>query len=378
MKNNLIFQQFRTKGCLSYIVGSAHTGECAIIDPSENVKQYEEYLTTHSLQLRSVIDTHTHADHLSGAEKLATQWNVPVVMSVLTGQQRKIDISQAPVFVRDILKKNSSHKVDVYLDENEQFRVGDIVLQTLQTPGHTQDALCFVFPDRIITGDTLLIGQIGRTDLPGGNPETLYETLQSKILPLDDDLLLYPGHDYSGNVNSSLGYERRNDVFLKSSPQEFFALTQNFFTELKPDMHCGALTCGAGQTETKSSLHELFFKDMVASFVQHPSPLNVITPQQLRNQLQQQKILILDVRNPEELKEKGAIPGSKNIPLPELPQRLGELPQNLNTPIIVHCQSGTRSAMATLFLKEVMHYNNIKSLEGGMNAWTAIVPKQKA
>jgi len=116
----------------------------------------------------------------------------------------------------------------------------------------------------------------------------------------------------------------------------------------------------------------------VASFVQHPSPLNVITPQQLRNQLQQQKILILDVRNPEELKEKSAIPGSKNIPLPELPQRLGELPQNLNTPIIVHCQSGTRSAMATLFLKEVMHYNNIKSLEGGMNAWTAIVPKQKA
>jgi glyoxylase-like metal-dependent hydrolase (beta-lactamase superfamily II)/rhodanese-related sulfurtransferase len=363
----MIFKQFRDgEGCLSYFIGCEKKKEAGVIDPSLNIHQYLETPQGKSFDLRYVIDTHTHADHLSGAGLLAQKTKAKVIMSKETPLQRSIGMGKAPENIKEILKKNGEIPVDRFVGEGDMIQMGEISVGLLHTPGHTRDTMCLLLPDRIFTADILHIGQAGRTDLPGGSSEEMYETLFKKIFPLSEDLLVYPGHDYNGNTNSSLGYEKKNNEFLKPrSKTAFVQFVANFFPEIKPGMQCGVMTIvgshPGGQPTLQSGLGDLILDDMR----RHPAEYTV-TIDQLKKRLEaKDKILyLLDVRTPEEVAG-GVIKGAAKIPIDELPKRAEEIPKDKE--IVAYCASGARSALATLYLRARGFKAN--SLDHGIHEW---------
>ena len=170
----MIFEQIATGGCQSYLIGCADTCAGALIDPeTSQVDRYLGLAARDGLRIRFVIDTHTHADHFSASRRLAERLGAMTVMH---------RASPAP-------------GISMRVDDGESIVLGKLRLQVLHTPGHTADSMCLVAEDRVFTGDTLLIGGTGRTDLPSGEPEALYESLFGKLLKLDPALLVYPAHD---------------------------------------------------------------------------------------------------------------------------------------------------------------------------------------
>src|SRR5262247_1042695 len=173
----MIFEQVATGGCQSYVIGCEDTCAAAVVDPeATQLDRYLALAARHGLRIRYLIDTHTHADHFSGSRELARQLGVPVVMH---------RASPAPF-------------IDMRVDDGELVAIGNLRLQVLYTPGHTQDSMCLVAGDRVFTGDTLLIGATGRTDLPSGDANALYESLFTRLLKLDPALQVYPAHEYKG------------------------------------------------------------------------------------------------------------------------------------------------------------------------------------
>jgi glyoxylase-like metal-dependent hydrolase (beta-lactamase superfamily II) len=182
----MIFEQVATGGCQSYILGCPDTRAAVLIDPE--LRQIDRYIglaARDGLRLHYLIDTHTHADHFSASRELGERLGIPVVMHRL---------SPAP-------------HATMRIEDGELLRVGTLRLQALHTPGHTRDSLCLVTEDRVFTGDTLLIGGTGRTDLPTGDPEALYDSLFNRLLVLDPTLKVYPAHDYKGRSCSTIADE---------------------------------------------------------------------------------------------------------------------------------------------------------------------------
>ena len=196
---DIFFEQIRSAGCLSYILGCAKDKVCVVIDPEvDKVDHYVGLADYLKSQILYAIDTHTHADHSSACKVMRERFGIKVVM------HRAAD---APY-------------VDIHVEDGDEIRFGQQLLKVVYTPGHTQDATCLLFKDRIFTGDTLLIGGCGRTDLPGGNAEAQYKSL-SILKALPDDIRVYPGHDYREAV-SSLGDEKQKNPRLLIPTQEEF------------------------------------------------------------------------------------------------------------------------------------------------------------
>src|ERR1700704_5444607 len=182
----MIFETVSSGGRRSYLVGCQDTCAAALIDPElSQVDRYNALAARHGLRLHYLIDTHTHADHFSATRHLARQLDVPVVMHRL---------SPAPF-------------VDLRLEGGELLVVGRLRLQSLHTPGHTRDSMCLCVEARVFTGDTLLIGGTGRTDLPSGDAGALYESLFEGVLKLDPSLKVFPAHEYKGRSHSTIGQE---------------------------------------------------------------------------------------------------------------------------------------------------------------------------
>jgi glyoxylase-like metal-dependent hydrolase (beta-lactamase superfamily II) len=160
----MIFEAVAAGGCRSYVIGCEETCAAALIDPElSQIDRYMALAARNGLRIRYLVDTHTHADHFSATQQLARQLRVPVVMH---------GASPAPF-------------VDLRLQGGELLVVGRLRLQAMHTPGHTRDSMCLRVDDRIFTGDTLLIGGTGRTDLPSGDAGALYESLFEGVLTLD-------------------------------------------------------------------------------------------------------------------------------------------------------------------------------------------------
>ena len=167
----MIFEHVVTGGCQSYLVGCADTLSAVLIDPEiGQIDRYKGLAARDGLHIRYVIDTHTHADHFSAARQMAEMLGAPTVMH---------QASPAP-------------HASLRLDDDDMLVVGNLRIRALHTPGHTRDSMCLVVDDRVFTGDTLLIGGTGRTDLPTGDPDQLYDSLFGKLLTLDPALLVYP------------------------------------------------------------------------------------------------------------------------------------------------------------------------------------------
>ncbi|HET8562675.1 MAG TPA: MBL fold metallo-hydrolase [Candidatus Binatia bacterium] len=210
MAGEFYFEQIRSGGCLSYMLGSKHEKVCVVIDPEiDKADDYVKLARFFESKLLYAIDTHTHADHNSACKVLRERHGVKVIMHKAT---------DAPY-------------VDLRVDDGDSITFGQLSLKVIYTPGHTQDAMCLLFNDRIFTGDTLLIGGCGRTDLTGGNAESQYESLR-KLEALGDDIRVYPGHDYREAV-STLGDEKqKNPRMLVTSKEEFV----QFMTSRKPPL----------------------------------------------------------------------------------------------------------------------------------------------
>jgi glyoxylase-like metal-dependent hydrolase (beta-lactamase superfamily II) len=206
----IFFEQIRSAGCLSYLLGCAKDKICVVIDPEvDKADDYVALVAFLGSKLLYVIDTHTHADHNSACKVMRERYGVKVVM------HRAAD---APY-------------VDMRVDDGQEIKFGQQSLKVIHTPGHTQDAMCLLFKDRIFTGDTLLIGGCGRTDLPGGSAEAQYQSLL-KLKSLGNEIRVYPGHDYREAV-STLGEEKqKNSRLLIASQEEFIQL----MTSRKPPL----------------------------------------------------------------------------------------------------------------------------------------------
>jgi sulfur dioxygenase len=195
-----MLQQFRShNSTLSYIFSDGK--KALIIDPvaDEGIEKYKEYLKENNLELEYIIDTHTHADHISASLDLQKETGAKIIMHQNAPSDRK----------------------DIMVKHNDTVLLHKTSLQFLFTPGHTNDSLCIYINNMIFSGDTLLIGGCGRTDFQQGNSEDLYNSLYSILLKLPDTTIVYPGHDYKKNISSTIAQEKEGNPKLQMSKQEF-------------------------------------------------------------------------------------------------------------------------------------------------------------
>ncbi len=205
----MIFNQFfdTVSSTFTYLISSGKGREALIIDPVlENTNNYIMYLKKLDLKLVKVIDTHIHADHVSGLKELHKQTDCAVIMG----------------------EKSLSEVVTIKVKDNEKIKIENIELTSMYTPGHTDCSYSFLMKDRIFTGDTLLINGTGRTDFQNGNPIDQYHSLFNRILKLPEEILVYPAHDYKGKKVSTIGDEKKNNPRLKvKSPDQYVELMNN-------------------------------------------------------------------------------------------------------------------------------------------------------
>ena len=186
----MIFKQLfdNNSSTYTYLIASANGREALIIDPvEENVAEYIKLLEELNLKLVKVIDTHIHADHVTGASKLKNNTNCTTIMG----------------------ENSPAETVDLKLKDGEIIKVDQMQIKALYTPGHTSDSYSFLMNNYLFSGDTLLINGTGRTDFQNGSSEDAYHSLFNKLLKLPEETLLYPGHDYNGRKVSTIGDEKK-------------------------------------------------------------------------------------------------------------------------------------------------------------------------
>ncbi len=213
----MIFEQlFDTKSSTyTYIISSGKGREALIIDPViEHSDEYIKILENLDLKLVKVLDTHIHADHISGLNELNKRTNCTRIMG----------------------EKSKSEVVDIKLKDNENLNIENIKLKAIYTPGHTDCSYCYLMDDRVFTGDTLLINGTGRTDFQSGSPLDAYDSLFNKVLKLPEKTLVYPAHDYNGKKNSTIENEKNNNPRLQVSSKEEYAEIMNNLNLSNPKM----------------------------------------------------------------------------------------------------------------------------------------------
>ena len=351
----MIFQQFRHEegGCLSYFIGCTQKQVCAVIDPQLDIEPYVDYASRHQMKISHIFESHSHADHLSGARKLAGETGAAVYFH---------ESVRAAIPVQKI-------------KDGDNIRIGNILFTVLHTPGHTPDSISILVTDTtrsrepwlVLTGDTLFVGDTGRPDLDG-SAEQLYDSIWLKLLKLNDSVEVYPTH-FAGSVcgramspkpSSTIGFERRFNPSLQvKSKKEFIDFVVANLPVQPPRFH-------------KVRQFNLGFLHEPPIERTYDMQSLQITVEDLKRKLDTgEKPFILDVREPSE--HTTANLGGKLIPLGEIPKRFDELDRNRE--IVVHCHHGGRSQRAVEFLYE-QGFGNVKSLVGGIDAWSVkIDPK---
>lgn len=310
--------------CRSYLIRDPETNEAAIIDARfDQVARIREQIDGAGLNLRYAIDTHTHADHLSGADRLRNIYGCKVVMS----------------------DRTKSKVPDTRVADGGALKLGGHELTFLHTPGHTPDSMCVFDGGRVFTGDTLFIGGAARTDFMGGDPGELYDSFR-RIEALGDDVEVWPGHDYNGREHSTVATERQSNEHFKADREELLKL-HKVKGELPANMdEMLSFNTESGITEDK-----------------------IITPEDVDKLGTPGKdFTFLDERYIDEY-EAGRIDDAAHIPLPELKKRIGETRESPH-PIVSVCRSGVRATIAMMAARQAGD-DDWLLLEGGMKAWKA-------
>ncbi|MER3523688.1 MAG: hypothetical protein C4326_06360 [Ignavibacteria bacterium] len=341
-------------GTLSYVVLDEATASAILIDPNrEDLEKITLLLRSSRVRLTHIFDTHTHADHISGAGEMRELFGAATVMHENTKNKWKI-VDQGDAFgIGDTLRANAKIPIDMYVHDGDVIESGTMAVRVIFTPGHTDNQITLHIGDNLFTGDLLLIGQAGRSDLPGGNPEEQYDSLMQKILPLPDQTKIYPGHDYEDHTFAYLGDEKRTNPFLQPRTKaEYVRFVQEFFPPLAEEAG-GKMTLQCGVQRVPQPTDQ--FKTISADELHQ---LLATTP----------KVFLLDVREPIELMATGAIEGVRNISVRHLHDRLEELPSEKSMPIVCVCASGNRSMEAAHLLQQ-NGYTNVFNLKGGTLQW---------
>jgi glyoxylase-like metal-dependent hydrolase (beta-lactamase superfamily II) len=333
----MMFEQVATGGCQSYLVGCSDTLSAALIDPEiSKIDHYRALARRAGVRIRYVIDTHTHADHFSAAKQLAEMLNAPAVMH---------HASPAPY-------------ASLRLDDDDMLLVGNLRIRALHTPGHTRDSMCLLVEDRLFTGDTLLIGGTGRTDLPTGDPDQLYDSLFGKLLDLDPALMVFPAHDYKGRSHSTIGTEIADNPRLqKRERAEFTQMMRTLnlaapshLTEALRTNMTGGKTVNQMLAEASAEVPFIALAELERRLADRPNDL-----------------MVLDVREEGAFKA-GHIPGARHLPRGQLELRVNEAIPDPTLRIVTCCEFGKISTLAAATLRQ-LGFMHATALDGGVKAW---------
>ncbi len=333
----MIFQQISTGGCQSYLLGCPQKCVAVLIDPAlESVDRYLGLLSREGLRLRYVIDTHTHADHFSAVGKLTEDLGVPAVMH----------------------RSSVSPCADMRIDDGEMLIVGDLKIKAIHTPGHTSDSMCLLVEDRIFTGDTLLIGATGRTDLPTGDPEALYDSLFNRLLRLDPALEVFPAHDYKGRGSTTIGAEIADNPRLQKRDRAEFVEMMRCLNLSAPDHMTAALRanmCG-GKTV-----------DQLLGEAAAAVPFMAIGELHARLARRDNDFVVLDVRERADF-DTDHIAGARNVPRGQLELVVDKVLPDPTLRIVTVCEYGRISTLAAATLRE-LGFRRAAALDGGLSKW---------
>lgn len=310
------------RDCKAYVLWDPATNEAAIIDPRfDHVPDYVAQLEADGLKLKYAIDTHTHADHLSGSDRLRNLTGCAVVMS-----------------------EHSKSKVPDYkAADGEKLKLGDSELTLILTPGHTPDSMSVFDGRRVYTGDTLFIGSAARTDFMGGDAGQLYDSFR-KLEALGKDVEVWPGHDYNGKHSSTIAAELESNPHFKADKD-----TLKVMHKIKGELPANMAEILSFNSEAGLPEDRIIRADDVAKL---GTPGKDFT--------------LLDSRYADEY-EAGRIDGAVLIPLPELRDRFAEV-EKLPHPVVSVCRSGVRATMAMMTARHA-NDDNWLLLQGGMQAW---------
>ena len=345
----LVFRQLfdQQSSTYTYLLGDAPGGKAVLIDPVfEQARRDAALLEELGLSLVATLETHIHADHVTGAWLLRRAMGAKIMLA----------------------KESAAAGADRYLGQDDIIAFGTRRLAVRATPGHTNGCLTYVLDDQSMafTGDCLLIRGSGRTDFQQGSAAALYHSVHSQIFSLPEHCLLYPAHDYRGLTVTSVAEERRFNPRLggEIAPADFSLFMQNLklaHPKLIDIAVPGNLRCG--QPEHEPGPPAPGWAHVRVNFAGIPE----IDPHGLEEHAAE--LQILDVRQPEEFTGPlGHIIGAKLLPLGELEARIGELSQE--RPIVAVCRAGGRSAQAISILQK-HGYGNVLNLAGGMLRWHA-------
>lgn len=355
---HLLFEQLNPGSCLTYLIADRKYKQAALVDPLiEHIDGYLTLLKNHGLTLLHVIDTHTHADHISGCAKLMDLTGCAYVMH----------------------EKASPKCVTRRMKDGQELTVGSLSIKFVHTPGHTKDSVTLVLEDRIISGDTLFLDDAGggRSDLPGGDPQDHWESLQI-LSKLPEHLLVFPGHEYRGRKPSTLKQQKDSNHYLKPD------FSRDAFVSHLKSMHLGAAdwmkpVLQANVECTRDPKAVPIPSGVSACEVMGTAPaasacaggvLSHIEPIDVQKRLQDgEELLLLDVREAHELiSEVGQMANIVHIPLGDLQDRVEELSPFKEKVLISICRSGKRAVTAANFLQDV-GFKNILIMDGGMLRW---------
>lgn len=332
----------------TYLLADSHAREAVIIDSVyEQVRRDAALLEELGLNLIYTLETHVHADHVTGAWSLKQRTGSRITLSAASGAEG----------------------ADRYLEHGEKIEFGKHYLEARATPGHTSGCMTFVLDDmsRAFTGDCLLIRGCGRTDFQEGDPRVMYRSIHEQIFSLPDDCLLFPGHDYRGLTATSVAEEKLFNPRIGGELDENdFAGYMNNLGLAHPkklDIAVPAnLMCGRQEGDAGPG-DEPTWAPLTFTF----AGIWEVQPQWMEDHLKE--VQIVDVRESSEFDGPlGRIPGARLIPLGQLTDRAGELGKD--KPIVAVCRAGGRSAQATLMLRRA-GFDKVANLAGGMLRWRA-------
>ena len=337
----MIFRQLfdSVSGTYSYLLASRAGGEALIIDPVlEKVDRYLQLIRELDLKLVKAVDTHLHADHITGLGALRDRTHCITVM----GESTKADV------------------VSMRLAEGDKLTIEGVSMDVLYTPGHTDDSHSFLMGDRVFTGDTLLIRGTGRTDFQNGDARMQYESLFGKLLRLPDETMVFPAHDYKGDTVSTIGEEKRYNPRLQvKSIDEYVALMASLHLP-NPKMMDVAVP-----SNMKIGLHQ-------QDIAKRGWALDAASAIKLAGR---PDVVFIDLREASEREKHGSIPGALHAPYGELQDNIGpggmlrELARATDKRMIFYCAFGERSAMAVQAAQDA-GLSSAVHVEGGIDAWT--------